>query len=99
RDKLVTGVQTCALPISPLHLAMEMFKHAAGIDLVHVPYRGDAPLLTALIAGDIQVAFVPQSTGLQHINNGVARALAVTGTKRSEIGRASCRERGEMAGG
>lgn len=68
---------------APLHLAMEMIKAAAAIDLVHVPYRGDAPLLTALIAGDVQVGIVPQSTGLQHIRAGLVRPLGVTTAKRS----------------
>jgi tripartite-type tricarboxylate transporter receptor subunit TctC len=68
---------------APLHLAMEMIKAATAIDLVHVPYRGDAPLLTALIAGDVQVGIVPQSTGLQYIRAGLVRPLGVTTAKRS----------------
>jgi tripartite-type tricarboxylate transporter receptor subunit TctC len=42
---------------APLHLLAEMFKHAAGLDIAHIPYRGDAPMLTALLAGDVQIAF------------------------------------------
>jgi tripartite-type tricarboxylate transporter receptor subunit TctC len=53
------------------------------VDVVHVPYRGDAPILTALIAGDVQLAFVPQPTGLAHIQGNLVRAYAVTGSKRS----------------
>ena len=50
---------------APLHLQAEMFKHGAGgLDIVHIPYRGDAPMLTALLSGDIQIAFMPQSTGV-----------------------------------
>jgi tripartite-type tricarboxylate transporter receptor subunit TctC len=70
---------------APLHLAMEMFKHSVGIDVVHVPYRGDALLYAALITGDIQLAIVPQSTGLPQIKSGAIRALAVTGLKRSPV--------------
>jgi tripartite-type tricarboxylate transporter receptor subunit TctC len=70
-------------PGAPLHLAMEMLKSAAGIDIVHIPYRGDAPLATAVIAGDVQVGIVPQATGLQHIKAGAVRALGVVTVKRS----------------
>ena len=70
-------------PGAPLHLAMEMLKSAAGIDIVHIPYRGDAPLTTAVIAGDVQVGIVPQATGLQHIKAGAVRALGVVTVKRS----------------
>ena len=70
---------------APLHLAMEVFKHSAGIDVVHIPYRGDAPVNAALTTGEIQLAVVPQSTGLPFITNGSIRALGVTGTKRSPV--------------
>ena len=52
---------------NPLHLTMEMLKSTAGIDLQAVPYRGDAPLNAALIAGEIQVAVVPMATTLPHL--------------------------------
>jgi tripartite-type tricarboxylate transporter receptor subunit TctC len=68
---------------NPLHLTMEMFKHAAGIEMQAIPYRGDAPLNTALIAGDVHVAVVPLPTARQHVDAGAMRALAVTGAKRS----------------
>ncbi len=68
---------------APLHLAMEILKHSAGVDIVHVPYRGDAPLNAALIAGDVQMAFVPQLSGLPLIKSGLVRAVGVTGTVRS----------------
>jgi tripartite-type tricarboxylate transporter receptor subunit TctC len=67
---------------SSLHLFGEMFKDAAGIDMVHIPYRGDAPVATALISGDIQFAFLPQATGVVNVANKVIRGLAVTGTER-----------------
>ncbi len=68
---------------APLHLTMEIFKHSAGIDIVHIPFRGDAPLNTALIAGDVQVAFIPTSTGEPLATAGRMRALGVIGTKRA----------------
>ncbi|MEI8154541.1 MAG: tripartite tricarboxylate transporter substrate-binding protein, partial [Hyphomicrobiales bacterium] len=56
----------------------------AGIKLVHIPYRGDAPLITALIANDIQVAFLPQANGVGNVQSNLIRGLGVTGTKRME---------------
>jgi tripartite-type tricarboxylate transporter receptor subunit TctC len=67
---------------NPQHLTMEMLKAAAGIDIVHVPFKGDAPLFNSLIAGDIELACVPLSTALPHIQAGTLRALAVTSEKR-----------------
>jgi len=69
---------------SSLHLFAEMFKDAAGVDIVHIPYRGDAPITTALISGDIQLAFLPQATGVANVRGNVIRGLGVTGTKRME---------------
>ncbi len=66
-----------------LHLTMEMLKRAAGIEIQAIPYRGDAPLNAALIAGDIDVAIVPVATARPLIEGGQLRALAVTGAKRS----------------
>jgi tripartite-type tricarboxylate transporter receptor subunit TctC len=71
-------------PGSSLHLFAEIFKHSVGVDMVHIPYRGDAPIMTALIANDIQLAFLPQATGLANVQGNLIRALAVTGTKRME---------------
>ncbi len=68
---------------NPLHLTMELLKLSAGIDIVAVPYKGDAPLNTALMGGEVQVAIVPLSTSLQFIKSGRLRALAVTAAKRS----------------
>jgi tripartite-type tricarboxylate transporter receptor subunit TctC len=69
-------------PGSSLHLEAEIFKHSAGVDMIHVPYRGDAPLMTALMSNDIQLAFLPQSTGTTNVQANNIRGLAVTGTKR-----------------
>jgi tripartite-type tricarboxylate transporter receptor subunit TctC len=65
-----------------LHLTMEMLKRATGIDIQPVPYRGDAPLNAALIAGDIDVAIVPVATARPLIEGGQLRALAVTSASR-----------------
>jgi len=70
---------------NPLHLTMEMFKAAAGVDIVHVPFKGDAPLLTSMIAGDVQVACVPFATTLPHIQAGTLRAIAVTTAQRISV--------------
>ena len=51
-------------PGSSLHLFAEMFNSIAGIKIVHIPYRGDAPMITALISSDIQFAFLPQANGI-----------------------------------
>jgi tripartite-type tricarboxylate transporter receptor subunit TctC len=71
-------------PGSSLHISAEMFKSAAGIDLVHIPYRGDAPMITALISNDIQLAFLPQANGIANVQSNLIRGLGVTGTKRME---------------
>ena len=66
------------------HLAQEMLKSAAGLDMVHVPYKGDAQLLPALFSNEVQIAVVPSQTGLPHIKSGKLRALAVTAGKRAQ---------------
>jgi tripartite-type tricarboxylate transporter receptor subunit TctC len=71
-------------PGSSLHLFAEMFSNIAGIKLVHIPYRGDAPMVTALIGGDIQLAFLPQANGIPNVQSNLIRGLGVTGTKRME---------------
>jgi tripartite-type tricarboxylate transporter receptor subunit TctC len=68
---------------APPHLLGELFKIAAGIDMVHVPYKGDAPLTQALLAGEVQVAFEPLSGVLSHIQSGRLRALGITSAARS----------------
>jgi tripartite-type tricarboxylate transporter receptor subunit TctC len=66
-----------------LHLTMEMFKRAAGIEMVAIPYRGDALMNPALIAGEVDVAVVPIGTIVPLIESGQLRALAVTSANRS----------------
>jgi tripartite-type tricarboxylate transporter receptor subunit TctC len=60
----------------------ELFKMMAGVDLVHVPYRGEAPALTDLIGGQVQVIFSSTPPALGYIQSGTLRALAVTGASR-----------------
>lgn len=68
---------------SPQHMAGALFKIMAGIDIVHVRYRGSAAMLTDLLRGEIQLAFDPILSSLEHIKSGKLRALAVTTAKRS----------------
>jgi tripartite-type tricarboxylate transporter receptor subunit TctC len=66
------------------HVAGELFKMMTGVDMVHVPYRGAAPALTDLIAGQVQVMFGDTLTAKEHIRAGRLRALAVTTAIQSE---------------
>jgi tripartite-type tricarboxylate transporter receptor subunit TctC len=68
---------------NPLHLTMEMIKFAAGIEIQPIPYRGDAQINSALMAGEIEVAVVPLATSLPLIAAGRLRALGVTSARRS----------------
>jgi tripartite-type tricarboxylate transporter receptor subunit TctC len=63
---------------SGLHLSGELFKMMAGVDLVHVPYRGEALAITDLIAGQVQVMFGTTAVSNEHIKAGKVRALALT---------------------
>ena len=69
-------------PGSSLHIFAEMFNSIAGVKMVHIPYRGDAPMVTALIGGDIQLAFLPQANGIANVQSNLIRGLGVTGPKR-----------------
>jgi tripartite-type tricarboxylate transporter receptor subunit TctC len=60
------------------HLSGELFKLMTGVDMLHVPYRGNAPALTDLLAGQLQVLFDSISSSIEHIRSGKVRALAVT---------------------
>ncbi len=72
-------------PGSTTHLAGEMLHMMAGIDIVHVPYKGAAPVLTDLLAGQIDLSFINVSGAIPHIQSGKVRALAVTTLKRSSV--------------
>jgi tripartite-type tricarboxylate transporter receptor subunit TctC len=65
------------------HLSGELFKVMTGVNMIHVPYRGNAPALTDLIAGQVQVLFDSISTSIEHIRAGKLRGLAVTTPTRS----------------
>ena len=67
------------------HLAGELFKLRTGADIVHVPYKGSAPSLTALIAGEVQLSFVNPVAAGPHVKSGRLRALAVAGAKRTAL--------------
>jgi tripartite-type tricarboxylate transporter receptor subunit TctC len=67
------------------HVSGELFKMMAGVDLLHVPYRGAAPALTDLIGGRVEVAFLPTAGTIEHVRSGRLRALAVTTSTRSEV--------------
>lgn len=66
-----------------LHLATEMFKHRAGIDIRHVPYKGAAPAFTSILSGETQTMIGAIPSTLPYINSNQVRALATTGLKRS----------------
>jgi tripartite-type tricarboxylate transporter receptor subunit TctC len=67
------------------HMAGELFKMMAGVDMVHVPYRGSPPALTDLLAGQVQVMFSPLSSSIQYVRGGKLVALAVTTATRSVV--------------
>ncbi|MEO8202820.1 MAG: tripartite tricarboxylate transporter substrate binding protein [Betaproteobacteria bacterium] len=69
---------------SAMHLSGEMFKSAAGISVVHIPYKGTQPVLNALLAGEIAYTF-DAGVSLQHVKAGKLRAFAVTSAKRAAI--------------
>jgi tripartite-type tricarboxylate transporter receptor subunit TctC len=72
---------------SALHVAGELFKTMTGVQMNHVPYRGSAPALTDLLAGQVQVLFDVPTSSIEYIKSGKLRALAVTGATR----RSCCR--------
>src|SRR5262245_5855783 len=70
---------------STIQLCGELFNIMTGVKMVHVPYRGNAPALTDLIAGQVQVTFADTPSSIEHVKAGKLRALAVTTAERSEI--------------
>jgi tripartite-type tricarboxylate transporter receptor subunit TctC len=66
------------------HLSGELFKMMAGLNMVHVPYRGEAPALTDLLGGHVQAMFGTMPASIEYIRAGKLRALAVTSARRSE---------------
>jgi tripartite-type tricarboxylate transporter receptor subunit TctC len=69
----------------PQHVAGELFKFMAGVDLVHVPYHGSTPAITDLLGGQVQVMFDVTPTALPQVRAGKLRALAVTMPERLDI--------------
>jgi tripartite-type tricarboxylate transporter receptor subunit TctC len=69
---------------TPLHVAGELFKMMAGVDMLHVPYRGSGPMLTDFLGGQVQVAFDTMPSSIEYIRAGRLRPLAVTTLARSE---------------
>jgi tripartite-type tricarboxylate transporter receptor subunit TctC len=67
------------------HLVGELFKAMAGVNMVHVPYRGVAPAMTDLLGGQVQVIFTSTISSIEYIRSGKLRALAVTTATRSEV--------------
>jgi tripartite-type tricarboxylate transporter receptor subunit TctC len=67
------------------HLSGELLKHQAGIDLIHVPYKGNAPALNDILGGHVQIMFDTITTSLPHVKSGQLKALATTGAKRSPL--------------
>ena len=67
------------------HVSGELFKMTAGIDMIHVPYRGGGQVMTDLIAGQVQVSFIGLNVAIEHIRSGKLRALAVTTATRSDV--------------
>ena len=67
------------------HIVAELFKSAAGLDIVHIPYKGTGPLTTALVAGDVQLAFGNMFALMPHVKSARVRPMAVTGAARSPV--------------
>jgi tripartite-type tricarboxylate transporter receptor subunit TctC len=65
------------------HIVAELFKSQAGVDIVHIPYKGTGPLIAALVAGDVQLAFGNMFALVPQVKSGRLRAIAVTGRERS----------------
>ncbi len=67
------------------HLAGELLKHLAKVDITHVAYKGSAPSLTALLSGEVDLSYENSLITLPHIKSGRVKALAVTGSRRSQL--------------
>jgi tripartite-type tricarboxylate transporter receptor subunit TctC len=67
---------------TPQHLTMELFRAQQKLDLTHVPYRGDAPMVADLIGGQVPMAFITLSAALSHIKSGKLKAIALAHSKR-----------------
>ena len=70
---------------SSQHVYGELFKMMVGVDMAHVPYRGEGPALTDLIGGQVQVMFALVPGALEYVRTGMLRALAVTTAARLQV--------------
>ncbi len=70
---------------TPLHLSAELLSKRAGIQMVHIPYKGGGPAAAALLAGEVQVLFGSVAASMPHVKAGRLKALATTGIKRSKV--------------
>lgn len=70
---------------SPLHLAAELFKKRADVNMVHLPYKGGGPAAAAVLAGEAHVIFGSVASSMPHVKAGRLKALATTGAKRSKV--------------
>jgi tripartite-type tricarboxylate transporter receptor subunit TctC len=86
-----------------IHLAAEMFKRMAGVDILHVPYRGSSQAITALVANEVQMMIEAVPSALPHVREGRLRALAVTSPERwpalPELPSPACRASTPESGG
>ena len=67
------------------HLSMELLKSMAGVDIAHIPYKGDTPALTDLLAGRVDIYFATVAGGIQHYKSGKLRVLGVSAKKRAAV--------------
>jgi tripartite-type tricarboxylate transporter receptor subunit TctC len=72
-------------PGTPYHMAGELFKHMAGVDIVHVPHKGSDQARTAVLGGQVDIMFDAISTIVSHVNTGRLKALGTTGRSRSSV--------------
>jgi tripartite-type tricarboxylate transporter receptor subunit TctC len=72
-------------PGTPYHMAGELFKHMAGVDIVHVPHKGSDQARTAVLGGQVDIMFDAISTIVGHVNAGKLKALGTTGNSRSSV--------------
>jgi len=72
-------------PGTPYHMAGELFKHMAGVDIVHVPHKGSDQARTAVLGGQVDMMFDAISTIVQHVNAGKLKALGTSGKSRSAV--------------
>jgi tripartite-type tricarboxylate transporter receptor subunit TctC len=72
-------------PGTPYHMAGELFKHMAGVDIVHIPHKGSDQARTAVLGGQVDIMFDAISTIVSHVHAGKLKALGTTGSKRSPV--------------